>query len=60
MLKAKGEGISIEKEAMIERWMEYITDLFDNKRGESMPNNMLGAKILKSEIQATIQSMKNN
>ena len=45
---------------MIERWMEYITDLFDNKRGESMPNNMLGPKILKSEIQATIQSMKNN
>ena len=58
--RAKDGSIIIEKEAMIERWTEYITDLFDDERGE-MPSisNMLGPKILTSEVQAAVQSMKN-
>ena len=61
-LKAKDVSIIIEKEPLIERWTEYITDLLDDERGE-MPcktNNMLGPKILKSEVQTAVQSMKNN
>ena len=47
---------------MIEGWMEYITDLFDDERREmpSISNNMLDPKILRSEVQAAVQSMKNN
>ena len=61
-LRAKDGSIIIEKEAMIERWTEYITDLFDDERGEmpDISNNMLGPKILASEVQAAVQSMKNN
>ena len=47
---------------MIERWTEYITDLVDDERGEmpGISNNMLGPKILTSEVQAAGQSMRNN
>ena len=61
-LKTNEGSIIIGKKAMIERWTEYITDILEDERGE-MPcitNNMLGPKILKSEAQTAIQSMKNN
>ena len=42
--------------------MEYITDLFDDARGEmpSIMNSMLSLKISKSEVQAAVQSIENN
>ena len=52
----------MEKEAILERWTEYISELFSDERGE-MPtiiNDTVGPKTLKSEVQSAINKMGKN
>ena len=47
---------------MLERWTEYIEELFNDERIEnpSIRKNVDGPKILKSEVKSAISRMKNN
>ena len=47
---------------MLERWTEYIGDLFQDNRGEKpvIKKNIYGPKILISEVRIAMSKMKNN
>ena len=47
---------------MLERWTEYIGDLFQDNRGEKpvIKKNIDGPKILISEVRTAMSKMKNN
>ncbi|GFR67883.1 methyltransferase-like protein 23 [Elysia marginata] len=51
-LKAKNGDIIIDKERILERWVEYIEELFNDNRKEYdvMKRNFAGPPILKDEI----------
>ena len=50
----------MDKEKILERWSEYIQELFDNERKDIkvMKNNFAGPTIMKDEVRAAIQNMK--
>ena len=52
----------MEKEKVLERWTEYIEELFRDDRGEkpTIHKNIDGPKILKSEVRAALTKMKTN
>ena len=52
----------MEKEAILERWSEYIKDLLKDERGckPEIRKNMEGPKILQTEIRAAVNKMKKN
>ncbi|GFR88016.1 hypothetical protein ElyMa_004239800 [Elysia marginata] len=60
-LKAKNGEIIMEKDKILERWSEYIKELFDNERKEIevMKGNLTGPPILKDEVRTAIWKMKN-
>ena len=61
-IKSKEGTIIMEKDKVLQRWTEYITDLFHNNRGEKpiIRKNMEGPEILRSEVRAAIAKMKRN
>ena len=53
----------MEKAEVLERWTEYIKDLFEDDRRKEKPKitrNIEGPKILKAEVRRAINRMKNN
>ena len=61
-IKAKDGSVLLEKEEILERWSEYIEELFDDNRTAlpELRKNISGPKILKSEIEAAINKIKKN
>ena len=61
-IKSKEGTIIMEKDKVLQRWTEYITDLFHDNRGEKpiIRKNMEGPEILRSEVRAAIAKMKRN
>ncbi|XP_042883267.1 uncharacterized protein LOC122260182 [Penaeus japonicus] len=61
-LIAKDGTVIMEKEEILERWTEYIEDLFHDDRGEKpkVEKNMEGPPTLKSEVRVAIGKMKKN
>ena len=52
----------MEKDEIMERWVEYIDELFLDERGEN-PNirkPVEGPKILKNKVRAAINKIKRN
>src|SRR5438132_9803421 len=52
----------MEKEKIIERWIEYIQQLFEDDR-EALPQirkDIEGTEILKDEVRFSIKQMKRN
>ncbi|GFR85819.1 transposon TX1 uncharacterized 149 kDa protein [Elysia marginata] len=60
-LKAKYGDIIIDKERILERWAEYIEELFNDnsKEYDEMKRNFAGPLILKDEVRAAIRKMKS-
>ena len=61
-IKGKDGTILMEKEQIIERWTEYIQELFEDDRGD-MPHirkDMDGPEILKDEVRFAVKHMKRN
>uniref|UniRef100_A0A3P8SQG9 Reverse transcriptase domain-containing protein n=1 Tax=Amphiprion percula TaxID=161767 RepID=A0A3P8SQG9_AMPPE len=52
----------MEKEKILERWSQYIEELFeDDRKGKpSISKSIDGPKILKSEVRAAMHKMKKN
>ena len=61
-VKPKDGEVITEKEKVLERWVEYIRELFHDKRSEKpdIHRNMEGPKILRPEIRAALAKMKRN
>ena len=61
-IKSKEGTIIVEKEKILERWAEYIDDLFNDDRIEQplILKNMDGPKILKSEVKSSLYKLKSN
>ncbi|GFO20348.1 transposon tx1 uncharacterized 149 kda protein [Plakobranchus ocellatus] len=53
--------IIIDKEKILERWAEYIRELFkdDRKDNNIMKNNFAGPPIMKEEVETAIKKMKH-
>ena len=62
-IKRKNGKIIMEKAQVLERWTEYIKDLFEDDRQKEKPKitkAIQGPKILKTEVRRAINHMKNN
>ena len=60
--KSKDGTVLMEKEKIIERWTEYIQELFEDDR-EALPQirkDIEGPEILKDEVRFAIKQMKRN
>ncbi|GFR90337.1 LINE-1 retrotransposable element ORF2 protein [Elysia marginata] len=60
-LKANIGNIIMEKDKILERWAEYIHELFDDNRKHDynvMKRNFAGPPIMKDEVRAAIRKMK--
>ena len=62
-LRNKNGDVIYEKEQVLDRWVEYIGELFNDNRPEILPETstieLTGKDILKSEVEAAIKSMRN-
>ncbi|GFO22815.1 LINE-1 retrotransposable element orf2 protein [Plakobranchus ocellatus] len=60
-IKALNGDIIIDKEKILERWAEYIRELFkdDRKDHKIMKNNFAGAPIVKKAVETAIKKMKH-
>ncbi|CAF4310248.1 unnamed protein product, partial [Rotaria magnacalcarata] len=61
-IKSKNGTVLMEKGDILNRWTEYIEELFDDNR-TSKPNikkNIEGPPIMKDEVRLAIKSMKTN
>ena len=61
-IKSKDGTVLMEKEKIIERWTEYIQELFEDDR-EALPQirkDIEGPEILKDEVRFAIKQMKRN
>jgi hypothetical protein len=61
-IRSKGGEVIMEKEKIIDRWAEYVMDLFDDTRCEksSIRKEVDGPKILKAEVRAALNKLKCN
>ena len=61
-IPSKDGTIITEKDDILERWTEYIEELFRDNRGgkPEIRKNIDGPKILQSEIRAAVSRMKGN
>ena len=59
-LKTKEGSIIMDKEKILERWAEYIRELFEDNRKEHdvMKKNFAGPPIMKDEVREAIRKMK--
>ncbi|GFO43547.1 RNA-directed DNA polymerase from mobile element jockey-like [Plakobranchus ocellatus] len=60
-IKAMNGDIIIDKEKILERWAEYIRELFEDDRKDHnvMKNNFAGPPIMKEEVETAIKKMKH-
>ena len=59
-IKSKEGNIQMNKEEVLNRWSEYIEDLFnDNREEQIIKKDIEGLPILKQEVEAAIKKMKN-
>ncbi|GFN88800.1 endonuclease-reverse transcriptase [Plakobranchus ocellatus] len=60
-IKAMNGDIIIDKEKTLERWAEYIRELYkdDRKDHNIMKNNFAGPFIMKEEVETAIKKMKH-
>ena len=60
-IKAKDGNLLMGRENVLNRWSEYIEDLFQDDRGEKpiIKKDMDGPPILKEEVSAAIRKMKH-
>ena len=60
-IKAKDGNLLMEREDVLNRWSEYIEDLFQDDRGEKpiIKKDMDGPPILNEEVSAAIRKMKH-
>ncbi|GFO32139.1 RNA-directed DNA polymerase from mobile element jockey-like [Plakobranchus ocellatus] len=60
-IKVINGDIIIDKEKILERWAEYIRELFkdDRKDHNIMKNNFAGPPIMKEEVETAIKKMKH-
>ena len=61
-IRSKDGTIITEKDDILERWTEYIEELFQDNRGgkPEIRKNIDGPNILQSEIRAAVSRMKGN
>ena len=61
-IKSKDGTLIMEKNQILERWSEYIEELFDGERGQKpvVRKNIEGPRILKTEVAAAIAHTKRN
>ena len=59
-LKSREGNIIMEKEKILERWSEYISELYHDERGDKPPikKNFDGPPIMKDEVRKAVKSMK--
>ena len=59
-IKAKDGSILIEKKEVLNRWEEYIQELYNDNRGDmpSYDGQVDGPEILEDEVRHAIQEMK--
>ncbi|GFN94785.1 hypothetical protein PoB_002129100 [Plakobranchus ocellatus] len=60
-IKAMNGDMIIDKEKILERWADYIRELFkdDRKDHNIMKNNFAGPPIMKEEVETAIKKMKH-
>jgi hypothetical protein len=61
-IKSKNGSILMEKSDILNRWSEYIGELFDDNRlpKPNIKKNIEGFSIMKDEVRKAIKSMKTN
>ena len=62
-IKSKSGEIIMEKAQVLQRWTEYIKELYEDDRHKEKPwikKSMHGPRILKAETEKAINRMKNN
>jgi hypothetical protein len=61
-IKSKTGSILMEKSEILNRWSEYIQELFDDDRlpKPNIKKNIEGPPIMKDEVRQAIKSIKNN
>ena len=61
-IQSKDGTLIMEKDEILERWSEYIEELFDDERGQKpvIRKNIEGPRILKAEVTAAIAHTKRN
>ena len=61
-IKAKDGAMLVEKDAILNRWTEYVEELFHNVRDSmpSFPDLIEGPNIPKSEVRTAIKMMRKN
>ena len=59
-IKSKDGTMLMEKEEILNRWSEYVEDLFKDERGPKpeIKKNLEGPSILQEEVKAAIKKMK--
>ena len=59
-IKSKDGTVLMDKDDVLNRWSEYIEELFKDNRGErpAIKKNKDGPPILKAEVEAAIRKMK--
>ena len=59
-IKSKDGSIIMEKDKKLERWSEYISELFDDDRNEDLTVKDIpeGPEIMREEVENTIKNMK--
>ena len=59
-IKAKDGSIIMERERILDRWSEYIKDLFEDERGNKpvIKKNFDGPPILRAEVQNAMKKSK--
>ena len=59
-IKSKDGSIIMEKDKKLERWSEYISELFDDDRNEDLTLQDIpkGPEIIREEVENTIKNMK--
>ncbi|GFR85983.1 RNA-directed DNA polymerase from mobile element jockey-like [Elysia marginata] len=59
-IKSKDGSIIIKKDTKLERWSEYISELFDDDRNEDLNLQGIpeGPEIMREEVKNTIKNMK--
>ena len=62
LLKSKNGTILMEKKEILNRWSEYMEELFNGDRMSKpiFKKNMEGPSIMKDEVRQAIKSMKSN
>jgi len=61
-IKSREGAMLVEKNDILNRWTQYIGELFHDIRGAmpSFPDSIDGPRILKSEVRAAIKKMRKN